>query len=82
MPGKPWKPGDKRATDNVCRWLQKDHPDYPMWYVHERLDYSSLELFIRDAKGWLGDRSELGYGSLDNADWEYVYGYFKEFNEK
>lgn len=44
----------------------------------ERFAVQPLELFIADAKSWLGDRSNLRSSTIDSADWVEVYAAFRE----
>jgi len=73
---------DARATNAVCRNLQKDHPEKSLWIVGDTLPRDSLESFTKAAKGWLRDRSELAASTLEKADWADVYGYFFMMNER
>lgn len=69
------------ATRAVTRNLAKDHPDYGLWEVWQRLPYGSLEAFRASAEAWLKDRSELASKTLGDADWEEVYRTFKEMHD-
>lgn len=70
------RPNDGRATNAVLRNLDKetDH----LWFAWESMPYDSLEAFRESAQSYLGDKSELGSKTLENADWPKVYEYFKE----
>ncbi|MFE4257449.1 hypothetical protein [Streptomyces sp. NPDC056883] len=71
------------ATSKVFREMQKEHPDYYMQVVGERLRgvEASPETFPLAAVRWLGDRSELSTAEIESADWIAVYKYFKEYSE-
>lgn len=66
------------ATGAVGRRLQKADPDYGLRAVWERLSLESLEDFIRDAKAWLGDRSELRTTTINSADYAELFAWFRE----
>jgi hypothetical protein len=44
----------------------------------DRFATQSKELFIKDSKSWLGDRSNLKTSTIDSADWDEVYDHFRE----
>jgi hypothetical protein len=67
----------QKATNDVCRNLQKDHPEKNLTAAWEVLPYDSLESFATAAKAWLGERSNLSTKTLNTADWGEIYGYFK-----
>jgi hypothetical protein len=76
------KPGDGRATRAVFRNLDKETPyRYHAWESHLSHD-TSLEEFTSSAKRYLGDQSELSTDTIENADWQKVYDYFKSQLEK
>jgi hypothetical protein len=72
----------QRATNDVLRNLDKDHPDYSFTRAWERMSLDSLERFTEDAKAWLGDRSELGTSTLEKANWQEVYDYLRVMADK
>lgn len=69
------------ATGAVGRWLQKDHPDYGLSAVWQHMSLDTLENFTRDAKAWLGDRSELRSTTINNADYAELFRYFRSLND-
>lgn len=70
------------STNHVFRNLSKDHPEKGMTQVWEVMPYDSLEIFTDSAQRWLRDRSELGYKTLETANWQEVYDYFKGMMER
>jgi len=43
----------------------------------DRFAVQPLDLFIGNAKRWLGDKSELKGSTIDSADWPEVYAAFR-----
>lgn len=72
----------QKATNDVLRNLYKDHPDYELTDVWERLSLESLEDFTTTAKAWLADRSELGISTLEKANWQEIYDYLRVMADK
>lgn len=76
------KQGDGRATRWVFLWLNKAHPDKGGWWATwESFSMDSWEDFRDGAKRFLSDRSTLSTKTLDCADWESVYDWFKKFTK-
>lgn len=66
------------STSLVSMELYKDHPDYGMTGVYERLDYTTFDRFVKSAKSWVSDRSELSGKTIDSADYRELYKWFCE----
>lgn len=66
------------ATGAVSRWLFKDDPDNGLRAVWERMSLESLERFTRDAKAWLGDRSELSGPTIERANYAELLAYYRD----
>jgi hypothetical protein len=70
---------NKNSTRAVIRNLAREDGiwDSP----GDRFAVQALDLFIPDAKSWLGDKSNLRTSTINSADWAEVYAYFREGNE-
>ena len=68
----------KDSTRAVIRNLS--HEDGIWDCPGDRFAVQTLDLFIDNAKSWLGDRSNLKNSTLDSADWAEVYAAFREGN--
>jgi hypothetical protein len=68
------------ATAEVVRSLFADHPDKHGWMVFESISLATPEDFRSQAESWLKDRSELHSDVYDIADWNEIYGTFKNWN--
>jgi hypothetical protein len=69
------------ATQDVIGELGRDYPGGRRGPVHEHLCLESLVLFTKDAKAWLGDRSELSMDTLESADYSEALGYAREMSD-
>jgi hypothetical protein len=74
----PVKVDTKKATSRVyvelCKYKHESGAFAEVW---ESLSLESLAQFTRDAKAWLGDRSELLGPVIDGADYEELFGDFR-----
>lgn len=67
--------GESQATRAVMRNLQKSDGHEPVGYSFGGR-HTDLESFIRNAKAWLGDCTELRSSTIENADYTVVYEHF------
>jgi hypothetical protein len=71
------KPVDEeKVTSLVSQELFKEHPDYGLNSVFERMDYSSYGTFVQSVKSWTKDRSELSSRDINGANYRELYAHF------
>lgn len=75
-PPKSSKPS-KLATNHVFRNLQKDVGNYQVSWQLCMSIHTDLDGFTANAKRWLKEHSNLRASTIDKADWQEVYDYFK-----
>ncbi|MGW6597920.1 hypothetical protein [Streptomyces sp. NPDC055036] len=79
---KGWSPGKSgESTQRVSLELLKQHPDYPLEEVWERIPVTSLEDFRESVQQWLGDRSDLPGKVIREADYEELFADFRGRSE-
>lgn len=65
-----------RSTNAVFSNLSKPVSTFELAW--ETLPVDTEENFVASAKRWLGDRSNLSSKTLDTANWNEIYGYYKD----
>ncbi|WP_086668039.1 hypothetical protein [Lentzea kentuckyensis] len=74
----PLRPINGRATNDVFRNLQRAKDDRDVWgSAGETFSFTSHETYREQAMKWLGDNSELSQKTIEAADWNEVYDYFR-----
>lgn len=74
-------PTESRATRSVFRSLQREREGSLWSQVGEQFPTDSEADFTESAKAWLGDRSNLGTKTLEEANWPEIYQHFKALRE-